>query len=88
VRRLETIAAEKQCSPAQLALAWLLAKGEDIAPIVGTKRTTYLSENLGAMNVVLSPEDLEHIEAAAPAGAAKGLRYPELAMKMIDGQKG
>jgi aryl-alcohol dehydrogenase-like predicted oxidoreductase len=76
VGRLEAIAAEKGCTPAQLALAWLLAQGTDVIPIPGTKQVARLEENLGAMNVRLSPADIDRISAAIPIGAAAGTRYP------------
>ena len=85
IQELEKIAAEKGCSLAQLALAWLLARGDDIVPIAGTKRSTYLEENLKAREVTLSPADMARIDIAAPAGAATGERYPEMAMKMVNG---
>ena len=84
IRRLEKIASAKQCSLAQLALAWLLARGQDIIPITGTKRRKYLEDNLKALNVKLSKEDLAQIDQAAPLGAAKGLRYPEASMKAVN----
>jgi aryl-alcohol dehydrogenase-like predicted oxidoreductase len=84
IRRLEEIASAKQCSLAQLALAWLLARGNDIVPITGTKHRKYLEDNLKALNVKLSKEDLAQIDQAAPIGAAKGLRYPEASMKAVN----
>jgi aryl-alcohol dehydrogenase-like predicted oxidoreductase len=84
VKRIEEIAAQKGCSPAQLALAWLLAQGEDIVPIPGTKRRKYLEENLGALEVRITKEDLARIEAAAPRGAAAGERYAEAAMRSLN----
>jgi len=80
VERLEAIAEEKGCTPAQLALAWLLAQGTDVMPIPGTKQIARLEENLGAMNVRLSPANIERISAAIPIGAAAGTRYPEVGM--------
>jgi len=80
VHRIEALAKEKGCTASQLALAWVLAQGTDIVPIPGTKRRTYLDENLGALQVVLSPADLQHLDAVAPRGAAAGLRYPEAMM--------
>jgi aryl-alcohol dehydrogenase-like predicted oxidoreductase len=76
VRRIEGIAAEKGCTPSQLALAWVLAQGEDIVPIFGTKRRSYLAENLDALDIVLDASDLRRLDAAAPPGAAAGDRYP------------
>lgn len=83
VARLEAIAKEKGCTPAQLVLAWLLAQGEDIVAIPGTKRTARLDENLAALDVQLSKADLERISSAAPAGAGAGERYPAEAMKRV-----
>ena len=83
VGRIEEMARAKGCTPAQLALAWVLARGEDMAPIPGTKRRTYLGENLGALDVELTADDLARIDEIAPEGAAAGLRYPEAAMKSI-----
>lgn len=84
VKEIEKIAAEKKCTPAQLALAWVLAQGEDIVPIPGTKRIKYLEENIGALEVQLTKEDLERLNKIVPRGAARGLRYPEQVMKSID----
>lgn len=84
VKRLEEIAAGKKCRPSQLALAWLLARGQDIFPIPGTKRTERLEENAGALEVVLGTEDLARLDAVFPAGAAKGARYHEQAMKALN----
>ncbi len=85
VRRIEEIAREKDCKPSQLALAWVLAQGDDIVPIPGTKRRTYLEENLGALAVRLTPEELEQINETAPQGAAAGTRYPEAMMHTVNG---
>jgi aryl-alcohol dehydrogenase-like predicted oxidoreductase len=84
VKRVEKIAKEKKCTPSQLALAWLLAQGQDIIPIPGTKRRKYLEENLGALSVKLTPQDLRRIDEVAPHGAAAGSRYPESAMAAIN----
>src|SRR4051812_21490294 len=84
VRRIEEMAAEKHCTPAQLALAWVLAQGEDIVPIPGTKRRKYLEENVGALNVSLTPQDLARIDQVAPKGVAAGLRYPEQMMATLN----
>jgi aryl-alcohol dehydrogenase-like predicted oxidoreductase len=73
--RVEEIAAEKHCTPAQLALAWVLAQGDDIVPIPGTKRCKYLEENAGALDVELSQKDLERIDEAVPKDIAAGTRY-------------
>ena len=78
VERVQEIAAEKNVTPGQLALAWVLAQGQDIVPIPGTKRRTYLEENLAAADVTLTPEDLARIAEAAPKGAAAGERYPDM----------
>ncbi|MGA2428654.1 MAG: aldo/keto reductase [Candidatus Acidiferrum sp.] len=85
VARVEDIAKEKECTPSQLALAWLLAQGEDIIPIPGTKRRKYLEENAGGMSVTLTAEDLRRIDEVAPHGAASGARYPEHMMALING---
>jgi aryl-alcohol dehydrogenase-like predicted oxidoreductase len=82
VRRVEALARQKRCTPGQLALAWLLAKGDDIVPIPGTKRRTYIEENVGALNVTLSGAELAQIEGV---GAAAGARYPEGGMRTING---
>jgi aryl-alcohol dehydrogenase-like predicted oxidoreductase len=85
VARVELLAREKNCTPGQLALAWLLAQGEDIIPIPGTKRRKYLEENAGALPITLSADDLRRIEEVAPKGAASGERYPENMMAMVNG---
>lgn len=82
-KRVEAIAKEKGCTPAQLVLAWLLAQGPDVIPIPGTKRKERVEENLGALDVKLSPQEVARISAAIPPGAASGLRYPEGAMKAL-----
>jgi aryl-alcohol dehydrogenase-like predicted oxidoreductase len=84
VKKIEALAKDKGCTPAQLALAWVLARGKDIVPIPGTKRRKYLEDNLGGANVQLSEKDLREIEAIAPPGAAAGLRYPEAAMSSLN----
>jgi len=84
VRRVEAMAKEKGCTPAQLALAWVLAQGEDIVPIPGTKRRKYLEDNVGALNVQLTPQDLRRLDEVFPQGAAAGLRYPETMMKVVN----
>ncbi|MBS2024321.1 MAG: aldo/keto reductase [Deltaproteobacteria bacterium] len=83
VARIESIAKEKGVTPGQLALAWVKAQGEDIVTIPGTKRRKYLDENLGAEAVTLTADDLKRIDAAAPKGAAEGLRYPAAVMGAI-----
>jgi aryl-alcohol dehydrogenase-like predicted oxidoreductase len=84
VERVEQLAAKKNCTPSQLALAWVLAQGDDIIPIPGTKRIKYLEENLGALAVHLTPDDLREINAILPPGAAAGGRYYEGAMKSLN----
>jgi len=84
VQKIKEMAIEKNCQPSQLALAWLLAQGEDIVPIPGTKRIKYLEENVGALSIKLSESDLERINQSAPLGAASGERYPEAAMKSLN----
>lgn len=76
VAKIEAIAAEKKCTPAQLVLAWLLAQGDDVTAIPGTRYPARLDENLGALKVSLSSEDVARIDAAVPKGAAAGTRYP------------
>jgi aryl-alcohol dehydrogenase-like predicted oxidoreductase len=84
VKLIEQMAKQKGCTPAQLALAWLLHQGDDIVPIPGTKRVKYLEENVGALNVKLTPEDLRRIDAIAPKGVAAGTRYPEGGMATVN----
>jgi aryl-alcohol dehydrogenase-like predicted oxidoreductase len=84
VERVHGIAMQKGCTPAQLALAWVLSQGEDIIPIPGTKRRTFLEENLGALDVRLTSGDLARIEEAMPKGVAAGMRYPEAIMSMLN----
>ena len=76
--RVRQIAAEKDATPGQLALAWLLYQGDDIVPIPGTKRRKYLEENVVATEVTLTEEDLERMEEVTPKGAASGDRYPDM----------
>jgi len=83
VQKIEELAAQKNCTAAQLALAWVLAQGEFIFPIPGTKRMKYLDENIGALDVQLSQKDLDEIESIAPKGAAAGPRYPENMMHTV-----
>src|SRR5213078_3663798 len=78
VKRVEEIAREKKCTPAQLALAWMLAQAEDIVPIPGTKRRSYLEENMKAAAMKLTPAELARIEEVAPKGVAVGERYPDM----------
>jgi aryl-alcohol dehydrogenase-like predicted oxidoreductase len=84
VREIEAMAADKGCTAAQLAIAWVLAQGEDVVPIPGTKRRKYLEQNIGAMEVKLSLEELERIDRILPPGAASGPRYHEAGMATID----
>ncbi len=84
VGRVGEIAREKKCSPAQLALAWVLAQGEDIVPIPGTKRRRYLQENLGALEVHLTSDDLARIDEVAPRSAFAGPRYSEAMLQMVN----
>jgi aryl-alcohol dehydrogenase-like predicted oxidoreductase len=83
-RKVEQLAQEKKCTPSQLALAWVLAQGEGIVPIPGTKHRKYLEDNAGAVDVKLSSEDLRHLEEGFPRGAASGPRYPEHMMQLVD----
>jgi len=85
VARVELIAKEKKCVPGQLALAWLLAQGDDVIPIPGTKRRKYLEENIASLDVKLSADDLRRLEEVAPKGGAHGNRYPENMMSLING---
>jgi aryl-alcohol dehydrogenase-like predicted oxidoreductase len=84
VQRVTEIARDKGCTPGQLALAWVLAQGQDIVPIPGTKRRKYLEENVGALEVMLTADDLERIEEALPKNVAAGSRYPEAMMKLLN----
>ena len=85
VKRVEELAREKGCAASQLALAWVLAQGEDIVAIPGTKKLRYLEENAGAASIHLSAADLKAIAEAAPQGVASGPRYPESAMQRVNG---
>jgi aryl-alcohol dehydrogenase-like predicted oxidoreductase len=84
VHRVEELAKEKRCQPSQLALAWVLAQGKDIVPIPGTKRRKYLEENVAALEVKLTTEDLRRIDEVFPANAASGQRYPEHMMTAVN----
>jgi aryl-alcohol dehydrogenase-like predicted oxidoreductase len=84
VDRIEGLAREKGCTSAQLAIAWVLAKGEDIVPIPGVKTRARLEENAAAASLTLSPEELQRIEAVAVRGVAIGDRYPESSMKLLN----
>jgi len=84
VGEVEALAREKGCTAAQLALAWVLAQGEDIVPIPGTKRVKYLDENIGALDIKLTEEDLKRLDAILPPGAAAGQRYHERGMETVN----
>ncbi len=84
VAAVKTLADRKGCTVGQIALAWLLHQGDDIVPIPGTKRRTYLRENAGAVDVVLTPDDITWLEQQVPSGSAAGERYPAAAMRLID----
>jgi aryl-alcohol dehydrogenase-like predicted oxidoreductase len=84
VAAVEALASEKGCTPAQLALAWVLAQGEDIVPIPGTKRRTYLEQNVAALSVNLTSDDLARLDSLMPQGAASGLRYPAHTMRSVE----
>jgi aryl-alcohol dehydrogenase-like predicted oxidoreductase len=84
VAQVQQMAADKNCTPAQLAIAWLLQQGDDIVPIPGTKRVSYLLENLGALDVQLTAAELDRIDAILPKGAASGDRYPSALMQMVN----
>jgi aryl-alcohol dehydrogenase-like predicted oxidoreductase len=83
VDHIRAVAAQKQCTAGQLALAWVMAQGDDVVPIPGTKRRKYLEENAGALGVRLTPQELRHIDEILPRGSAAGTRYSEAAMKML-----
>lgn len=85
VKHVESMADEKGCNAAQLALAWVLTQGDDIIPIPGTKRRSYLEQNAGAADVELTDADLKRLDEVAPKGAAAGLRYPEAMMALLNG---
>ena len=84
VERLGVMAQQKGCTTTQLALAWVLAQGDHIFPIPGTKRVQYLEENLGALSLTITKEELDELDLTAPKGATSGLRYPEAVMKNIE----
>jgi aryl-alcohol dehydrogenase-like predicted oxidoreductase len=84
VRRVGEMAEEKRCKPSQLALAWVLARGEDIVPIPGTKRQRYLEENAAALDVKLTSEELRRLDEVLPRGIAAGTRYPEEMMRAVN----
>ncbi|RYC29045.1 aldo/keto reductase [Lichenibacterium minor] len=83
VDAIAEVARDKGCATSQVALAWVLAQGDDIVPIPGTKRRTYLEENLGALDVALTPDDLARLDRALPPGAAAGTRYPAAQMQAV-----
>jgi aryl-alcohol dehydrogenase-like predicted oxidoreductase len=85
VERVKVIAKRKQCTPSQLALAWVLAQGQDLVPLFGTKRRKYLEENIRALEIELTPSDLEELDEVAPKGVAAGDRYNEAGMRAING---
>src|SRR5205807_3021834 len=84
VARVQELAREKGVTPAQLALAWVLSRGEDVVPIPGTKRRTYLEQNAAAVEITLYPEELARIEDIAPKDAAAGDRYPAVGMARVN----
>jgi len=84
VEKIKTLATEKGCTPSQLAIAWVLARGEDVIAIPGTKRIKYLEENIASENVQLTKQDLQSIEAIMPAGIVSGTRYPEMFMNALN----
>ena len=84
VDRIRQMASAKRCTPSQLALAWVMAQGDDIVPIPGTKRRKYLEENLAAADIALTRDDLAKIDEIAPKGAAAGPRYPESMMRFVN----
>ena len=83
---LRAIAGQRSVSVAQIAIAWVAAQGEDIVPLVGARRRDRLDESLGALDVVLTDDDLQAIERAVPKGAAAGERYPEVLMAHLDSE--
>jgi aryl-alcohol dehydrogenase-like predicted oxidoreductase len=85
VEKVEALAKRKKCTPSQLLLAWVLARGEDIVPIPGTKRRAYLEENLSALEIELAPDEMAEIDEIAPVGVAAGERYPEGGMRTVNG---
>jgi len=85
VKKVKQIAELQGCTPAQLALAWVLAQGEDVVPIPGTKHRKYLEDNVGALDVRLGQAELDELDAVFPFGAAAGERYPEAMMKVLNG---
>jgi aryl-alcohol dehydrogenase-like predicted oxidoreductase len=84
VKQVELMAREKGCQPSQLALAWVLAQGDDVVPIPGTKHRKYLEENAGAVEIDLTIDDLRRLNEVFPTGAAAGQRYPEHMMALVN----
>jgi aryl-alcohol dehydrogenase-like predicted oxidoreductase len=84
VERVKQIAARRGLTPAQLALAWLLARGQDVVPLFGVTQRRHLEENLGAVSVRLDADELRQIDEVAPKGAAAGARYPESGMRTVN----
>jgi aryl-alcohol dehydrogenase-like predicted oxidoreductase len=84
IEEVKALATTKGCTAAQLALAWVLAQGDDIVPIPGTKRRRFLEDNIGALEVRLTPEDLAQINRILPPGDAAGTRYPESGMQVVN----
>jgi aryl-alcohol dehydrogenase-like predicted oxidoreductase len=84
LKGIEAIARGKECTPAQLALAWVMARGRDIVPIPGTKRRKYVEENVRALEITLTPGDLAQLDEVAPPGVASGPRYPERALRAVN----
>ncbi len=84
LNRVREIATEKKCTPVQLALAWVMAMGKDIVPIPGTKHVKYLEENMAALDITFTKQDLDRINASLPPGIAAGMRYPEAMMKAVN----
>jgi aryl-alcohol dehydrogenase-like predicted oxidoreductase len=84
VKRVTALAEAKRCKPSQLALAWVLAQGEDIVPIPGTKRRVFLEENIAALDIALSADDLSRLNDLIPRGAAAGFRYPAEGMRVVN----
>ena len=87
VERLRAVAADKGCTASQLAIAWVLAKGPDIVPVIGARTRTQLTEALGALDVRLSPDEVRLLEAAIPAAAVAGTRYDTRQMGMLDSER-
>jgi aryl-alcohol dehydrogenase-like predicted oxidoreductase len=85
VNKVKELATRDGCTPSQLALAWVLAQGNDIVPIPGTKRRKYLEENVQAINLKLGKSELAELDAIFPFGAASGMRYAEVGMKTLNG---